>query len=394
MRIVFVTPRFPYPVEKGDKLRAFHQIKALSKHHEIHLVAISHKKVSTEDLAAMQLYCKSIKVFQIRNWLLPIQLFLGWIEGLPLQVSYFLDRTIKREVQYHIIHLEPDHVICQLIRAAPYVRALPFAKTLDYMDVFSEGMAQLTKKYYPFGFVFQWEAKRLSAFERTVYKDFDKHTIISSQDRNRLKLATHDQILVVPNGVDDRFDPNYTDKIPGFDIVFVGNLGYGPNRSAVQYLVKKIIPELKERGIEPRILIAGARPGPKVEQLGRAEGITIRGWVEDIRDAYADGRIFVAPMFSGLGLQNKILEAMAMGLPCVTTAMVNNAIGAEQGTEILVADTLEGLVDHIQNLMDDEQLYKDIANAGRAFIVKNYQWDDQVKKLETFIGSKNIYSKE
>ncbi len=393
MRIVFVTPRFPYPVEKGDKLRAFHQIKALSVRHEIHLVAIAHQRVAPEDLAAMEPYCKTIKVFQIRKWLLPFQMLLGWMEGLPLQVSYFLDRTIKRDVQYHIIHLEPDHVICQLIRAAPYVRALPFAKTLDYMDVFSEGMAQLAKKYGTFGFVFKWEAKRLSAYERTVYKDFDKHTIISSQDRNRLKLATHDQILVVPNGVDERFVPQNINKKPSFDIVFVGNLGYGPNRAAAQYLVKQLLPALKERGMMVEMLIAGARPGPKIEQLGQQDGVTIRGWVDDIRDAYADGRIFVAPMFTGLGLQNKILEAMAMGLPCITTSMVNNAIGAKQGVEILVADTLEGIVEHVQNLNSDEQLYKDISEAGRAFVLQNYQWEDQVMKLETFIGTKNIYAK-
>lgn len=391
MRIVFVTPRFPYPVEKGDKLRAFHQIKALSAHHEIHLVAISHKQVAGQDLAAIQPFCKTIKVFHIRNWLLPFNLLVGWIEGLPLQVSYFLDRSIKRKVQYHIIHLEPDHVICQLIRAAPYVRALPFAKTLDYMDVFSEGMAQLAIKYPAIGFVFRWEAKRLSAFERTVYKDFDKHTIISSQDRNRLKLATHDQILVVPNGVDERFVSYRAGLRPSFDLVFVGNLGYGPNRAAVQYLVRKLLPALRSYAPEASILIAGARPGPKIDRLGQQQGVTIRGWVDDIRDAYADGRIFVAPMFTGLGLQNKILEAMAMGLPCVTTSMVNNAIGADHGAEILVADTLEGLVEHVQNLMADEQLYMHMSDAGRAFVLANYQWEDQVKKLETFIGTKNIY---
>lgn len=376
-------------------MRAFHQIKALSVHHEIHLVAIAHMKVDAVDLKALQPFCKTIKVFQIRKWLLPFHLLFGWIEGLPLQVSFFLDRTIKREVQYHIIHLEPDHVICQLIRAAPYVRALPFKKTLDYMDVFSEGMAQLAQKYHPFGFVFRWEAKRLSAYERTVYKDFDKHTIISEQDRNRLKLATHDQILVVPNGVEEDFFPEYKAQPPSFDIVFVGNLGYGPNRTAALYLVKKLLPELKSRGrSDTRILIAGARPGIKIEQLGQQEGVEVRGWVDDIRDAYADGRIFVAPMFTGLGLQNKILEAMAMGLPCVTTSMVNNAIKAQHGVEILVADTLEGIVDHVQNLMENEQLYLDISNAGRAFVLANYRWEDQVKKLELFIGSKNLYAKE
>ncbi len=340
----------------------------------------------------MSSYCTSIKVFRIRNWLVPFQLAMGWLEGLPLQVSYFLDRSIKRQVQYHIIQLEPDHIICQLIRASTYVRALPFPKTLDYMDVFSEGMMQLAVKYSPFGFIFRWEAKRLSAYERTIYKDFDKHTIISKQDRDRLRLATHDQIRVIPNGVDKQFVPRLNGKPPAHDLVFVGNLGYGPNTSAAQYLVWKLLPELKSRGLKVSLLLAGARPGRKIRQLKSEQGVSISGWVEDIRDAYADGRIFVAPMFSGLGLQNKILEAMAMGLPCVTTTMVNNAIGAELNKEILVADTLEGLAGHIQRLMADPKEYNRISAAARSFVVANYQWEDQVNKLESFISAKNVYA--
>ncbi len=392
MRIVFVTSRFPYPVEKGDKLRAFHQIRMLSLHHEIHLVAISHRKIAPEHLEAMAPYCKTIKVFQIRNWLMPFQMGIGWLEGLPLQVSYFLDRTIKRKVQYYIIQLEPDHIICQLIRASTYVRALPFPKTLDYMDVFSEGMFQLAKKYAPFGFFFRWEAKRLAAYERTIYKDFDKHTIISKQDRDRLRLATHDQIMVIPNGVDADFVPFSDHRQPTHDLVFVGNLGYGPNTAAAQYLVRRLLPELESRGIKPSLLLAGARPGRKIRALQHHEGVTVRGWVADIRDAYADGRIFVAPMFTGLGLQNKILEAMAMGLPCVTTSMVNNAIGAEPNHEILVADTLEGLADHVQRLMNDPGEYHRIATSARAFVMSKYQWEDQVEKLESFISTKNVYA--
>ena len=392
MRIVFVTSRFPYPVEKGDKLRAFHQIRILSRHHEIHLVSVSHSRVSPEDMEAMAAYCTSIKVFRIRKWLIPFQLAFGWLEGLPLQVSYFLDRSIKRQVQYHIIHLEPDHVICQLIRASSYVRALPFPKTLDYMDVFSEGMFQLAKKYHPFGFVFRWEAERLAAYERTIYKDFDKHTIISGQDRDRLKLASHDQIKVIPNGVDADFKPRQEEARPTHDLVFVGNLGYGPNTAAARFLVLNLLPALKRKGINARLLLAGARPARSIRRLSKYEGVTIKGWVPDIRDAYADGRIFVAPMFSGLGLQNKILEAMAMGLPCVTTSMVNNAIGAELGKEILVADTVEGLADHIVHLMNDENAINRIALAARAFVMANYQWEDQVRKLELFISSKNMYA--
>jgi glycosyltransferase involved in cell wall biosynthesis len=129
-----------------------------------------------------------------------------------------------------------------------------------------------------------------------------------------------------------------------------------------------------------------------MQALQHQEGVTVRGWVADIRDAYADGRIFVAPMFTGLGLQNKILEAMAMGLPCVTTSMVNNAIGAEGGKEILVSDSLEGLADHVQRLMADQKEYNRIAVAARAFVMSKYQWGDQVAKLESFISAKNVYA--
>ncbi|HSF88220.1 MAG TPA: glycosyltransferase, partial [Saprospiraceae bacterium] len=203
---------------------------------------------------------------------------------------------------------------------------------------------------------------------------------------------THDQIMVIPNGVDPDFKPKNNTHVPAHDLVFVGNLGYGPNTSAAQYLVGKLMPELERRGVHLKLLLAGARPGRKILQLNHNKGVTVRGWVEDIRDAYADGRIFVAPMFSGLGLQNKILEAMAMGLPCVTTSMVNNAIGATLNKEILVADTLEGLADHVQRLLKDEKEYERIATAARSFVLSNYQWEDQVEKLEKFISSKNVYA--
>ncbi len=391
MRIAFVTSRFPFPVEKGDKLRAFHQIRLLSRLHEVHLIAISHKEIQQEDLDAMAPYCKSVKVFRIKRWLLPVNMVMGWVEGLPLQVSYFLDRTIKRQVQYHIISIEPDHVICQLIRAADYVRALPFPKTLDYMDVFSEGMLQLAHQHKWLGMFFNMEARRLAAHERTLYKDFDKHIIISEQERDRLKLPSKKYITVIPNGVDGSFSLDDSALQPSHDLVFIGNLGYGPNKAAVRFLVNKVLPALEKRNRVARLLIAGARPGISIRRLGHHKNVTVSGWVHDIRTAYRDGRIFVAPMFSGLGLQNKILEAMSMGLPCVTTSRVNNAIGAKADEQILVADTLDEMVDDILFLLDHPDDYKRIASQGKEFVLSHFRWEDQVCKLDEVINSKNTF---
>ena len=391
MRIAFVTSRFPFPVEKGDKLRAFHQIRLLSSLHEVHLVAISHRKIDENDLQAMAPYCKSVTVFNVKGWLLPLNIILGWIEGLPLQISYFLDRSIKRKVQYHIIRIEPDHVVCQLIRAAEYVRALPFEKTLDYMDVFSEGMLQLADRYKWLGIFFRMEARRLASYERTLYKDFDRHIIISEQDKERLRLPSKKFITVIPNGVDDSFSNDHIMSVPAYDLVFVGNLGYGPNKTAVKYLVNEIIPAIEKRNRKVKVLIAGARPGKYIRGLNARENITVKGWLPDIRDAYRDGRIFVAPMISGLGLQNKILEAMSMGLPCITTSMVNNAIGAKDQEQILVADSLDEFVDHIFMLFDHPEVYTRIAANGKAFVIENFKWEDQIKKMDDVLHSKNVY---
>jgi glycosyltransferase involved in cell wall biosynthesis len=378
-------------VEKGDKLRAFHQIRLLSRIHEIHLVAISHRHVDESELRERKPYCASVTVFRVRNWLLPVNLLLGWIEGLPLQVSYFLDRSIKRKVQYHIIGIDPDHVFCQLIRAAEYVRALPFQKTLDYMDVFSEGMAQLARRNKWLGIFYRWEAKRLAAYERTLYKDFDRHTIISAQDKERLKLPSKQFIEVIPNGVDERFEKTELNPQPSYDLVFVGNLGYNPNIAAVKYLAGQILPELTRRGRKVKLLIAGARPVNSVAALDKNENITVAGWVPDIREAYRDGRIFVAPMISGLGLQNKILEAMSMGLPCITTTMVNNAIGAVDREQILIADNVEKFADHIIMLLDHPEIRDRIARQGKEFVRARFRWEDQVQKLDEVLHTKNVY---
>ena len=391
VRIAFITSRFPFPVEKGDKLRAFHQIRELSKRHEVHLISISHHHVPEKDLQAMQPYCGSIRVFVLKWYMRPLHILLGLMEGMPFQVSFFADRLIKRHIHLHIINIEPDHLICQLIRAAEYVRALPFPKTLDYMDVFSEGMRQMAVRQPLLSFFFNWESKRLAAYERTLYKDFDHHIIISGQDRDRLKLPTREHVTIIPNGVDTSFLHFTSGHTPSYDIVFIGNLGYGPNKYAVQYLTGQILPLLIKAKKDIRILIAGARPGNLTRKWKGHKNVTIRGWVEDIREAYCDGRIFVAPMFSGLGLQNKILEAMALGLPCITTSMVNNAIQATAGQEILVADDANEMAAHIIRLLENPQEYIQLAEAGKIFVTRHFNWEEQVLRMEEVIQKKNPF---
>jgi glycosyltransferase involved in cell wall biosynthesis len=239
---------------------------------------------------------------------------------------------------------------------------------------------------------FNMEAKRLAVYERTLYKDFDKHIIISEQDRQRLKLPSKEYITVIPNGVDETFSSDDIQHVKSHDLVFVGNLGYGPNKAAAKFLVHDILPALNKQNRKVNLLIAGARPSNSIRRLASKKNVTVMGWVKDIREAYRDGRIFVAPMLSGLGLQNKILEAMSMGLPCVTTSLVNNAIGAKENEQILIADSVDDFAERILFLLDHPEAYKRIASQGKDFVSSNFKWEHQIRKMEEVINSENAYS--
>ena len=187
MKIAYVTSRFPYPVEKGDKLRAFHQIRSLSRNHDVYLFALTHTPVSEEHLKPLEEYCAGIFTFLIPRYKIPFNTFRSLMNGLPFQVGYFLDPGMKKKFQSELIKLQPDHVIAQLIRTSEYVRNIPFSKTLDYMDAFSFGAKQrsiggqiLLRPFY------RWEENLLRKYERRVYASFDHHTMISHQDRDRL----------------------------------------------------------------------------------------------------------------------------------------------------------------------------------------------------------------
>lgn len=381
MKIVFITSRFPFPLEKGDKLRAYHHIVHLSKEHDIILIALSDHTVQTEYLDHLKQFCSSVHVFvipRIKRLLLVLRAF---IRGESLQIGYFFSPRLKPKIEDLILEKDPDHIFCQLIRPAPYIAFLPFSKTLDYMDVFSIGMKQRAERANLFLKPFYYlEADKLAAAERSIYKYFDSHCVISLQDRERLPLTYSEAVTVLPNGVDPMyFTPTY--KFRDYDIVFVGNMGYLPNIEAAEYLVRQIMPHVWEEKSKCRVLIAGARPHRRVKAL-ESGLVSISGWVEDIRDAYSSGKVFVGAIFSGIGQQNKILEAMAMALPCVTSSIVNNAIGGTHKKHLLVANDALSFAKSVLSLLEDDDARMQIGGKAREFIIEHYQWEQQNKTLD------------
>ena len=383
MKIFILLPRIPYPLEKGDKLRAYNQIKQLSKRHEIILCAINdnHKVDEQQAFQALQPYCNSINFIKISKLQILFGLLRAFLKGLPLQCGYFYNHKAARKVDQLIIKHQPDMLFGQLLRVAEYIRHKNIPKTIDYQDVFSYGMKRrrdiaswITKPIY------NMEYKRLCRYEAAIFDDFDVKAIISEPDRDLIPHPKKEEILIIPNGVDHEFfKPRQEEK--KYDVVFTGNMSYAPNVNAVDYLANEILPIVWKTLPGTKMYVAGATPDPKVKKAA-SDHVIVSGWLDDIRDAYAQSRVFIAPMRIGTGLQNKLLEAMSMGLPAITTPLANASLGAKPNEEILIGSNAEEMAQHIITLLTDTQKAEQIAQAGFNFTNRVYDWGKATEILE------------
>lgn len=380
MKIFVVLSRFPYPLEKGDKLRAYHQIKELSKQHQIYLAAISDIPIEPQWKQELEKFCVEVHTFRLYKPIIYLNLLIGLFGNKPLQTYYFHSRIAHKKINRLIKIIQPNHLYCQLIRTTEYIKNIQhIPKTLDYQDALSHGMFSQAKKLKGFSKkIHLLEAKRLSAYENRIFDYFNFHTIISEQDKDCISHPQKEKIVVIKNGIDNYF-LNYQNTInkPEFDCVFVGNLSYEPNVRCVEFIAHELVPLLNK---EIKILIAGANPNTRVKNCAGPQ-ISITGWVDDIRTAYCNAKVFIAPLFIGTGLQNKLLEAMALQKTCITTSLVNERLGAENHKQILIADSAEAFKNCIEQILNDEKLSQQIALEGHQFIKENYSWEKSTALL-------------
>lgn len=378
--LLIVSSRFPYPLEKGDKLRLFNQIKDLSEHFNLHLFSISESTISRTDQQEVLKYVDHLYIHELSLVNKLSQLCFGLWSKKPLQVHYFYNKQGQKKLDELVIKWNIDLIYCQLIRMTEYVVAYDKYKVLDYMDAFSLGLdRRIASANWIQKPILELEKSRVEAYQNVQAENFDKLFIIAEKDQQ--SIETHKSIDLLRNGVDfNFFKPQKRTKT--YSLVFVGNMQYHPNVLAAQFLVKEILPLCKSQGVNLNILIAGANPTKDIKNLA-SKDVTVSGWMDDIREAYWESDIFVAPLFTGSGLQNKVLEAMACKIPVITTPIVNNSIGANRIEEIRIADTKEAFAKEIVELLtvmsesDREQLTK---NAYK-FVQNKFGWKENNRIL-------------
>ena len=373
-KLFVILSRVPWPLEKGDKLRAYHQLLALRKEFEIILCCINDSPLHPEAKAKLAEISNHVYIFPLKRSAVIWQLFSALFSNLPFQVAYFYNSGIHRQIRSLIKTHRPSHIYCQLIRTAEYAKHQhTYQKTLDYQDAFSKGMERrLNQGPWYLKWLYQMEAKRLTIYENLIFEYFENKTIISAQDRDYIMHNQRKQIRVVPNGVDvNFFCPRKNPK--KYDLVFTGNMSYAPNIDSARFLVKQVMPLLWKLTPNATLLLAGANPHREVLQLA-GKNVTVSGWMDDIREAYASAKIFVAPMQLGSGLQNKLLEAMAMEMPCVTSPLANNALGAKPGIEIEIAENAKSCAEVIWKLLSEPEKANELARHARRYIQENFDW--------------------
>jgi polysaccharide biosynthesis protein PslH len=382
-KITILLSRFPYPLEKGDKLRAYHQIKSLSTDFDICLICISTFTVHQKHINPLQQYCAEIHILQLSKWRAFCNAGFSLLGKNPLQVGYYYQQHLQKQINAITQNFKTELIYVQLARMANYAIHLPYKKVLDFQDAFSLNYARsaLVAKF-PFNIIYKLEGKRMMHFEKKMLPLFNASTIISESD----KISIGDiNVKVIRNGVDSiYFSPIQKSKV--YDILFVGNLGYLPNVLAVETIVQDIFPKLFAINKSIRILVAGANPSDKIKNFAN-NNISVQAWLPDIRDAYAQAKIFVAPLHTGAGLQNKLLEAMSMELPCITTSICNSALQAIPNQDIFIANNTQEFVDSIIKLLQDSDLQMQTGKTAREMILQKYDWVSANTILQNILTS-------
>lgn len=391
MKILVVLSRIPYPLDKGDKLRAFYQIKELAKNNDVYLFCLNNSTINPKAETILLSFVKKICIGQFNKFDSILGMTKTLFDGTPFQTGYFSHKKNIKMLNSFCEKVNPDVVYYQFVRTAKYSN-INLPKVLDFQDALSTNMKRrASKSSFLLKCLFNIEAKRLQKYEAKMFDIFNKLTIIVKTDKKEIKHPSQNEITVISNGVDDSYFNYKSNKNKEFDIIFSGGMSYAPNSVAAIFLATEIMPLVWEKLPNTKLVIAGANPTTSVQSLN-SENIKVTGWVEDMKEYYAKSKIFVAPMQIGTGLQNKLLEAMAMNLPCISSPLANEALGATHNENILISSSPKEYADSIINLLQNPSLADQIAQKGNNFVRENYRWETYGSQLESIL--KQVAGKE
>ena len=399
MKILFLSHRLPFPPDKGDKIRAYHLIRCLTKHgHEVDVAALADDPADLDPKRHEMLkkVCRNLAVVGRSRLRGKLAAFTAVPRGVAASLPCFYSRELQNVCDEWMKAEGYDAVFAHSAPMAQYAAKAPAGtvRVVDYCDVDSEKWKQYaaTSKF-PASFIYRREYQTLRKYECELAKTWDAVTIISHPEAALFRsFCPQGKVGVIPNGVDsDFFSPGRALRDPA-TVLFMGAMDYRPNVEGVLWFAEHVWPKVRQQVPHAKFVIVGPRPTEAVKKLddmshgGAGQGILVTGYVNDIRDVLGAATVSVAPLHIARGVQNKVLEAMAAGLPVVATHAAFEGIFATAGRDLLVSDEAGEFAAKVVQLLGNPAMRAKLGASGRAAVVASHSWDAFTERLEGLLG--------
>ena len=363
MKILYLAHRIPYPPNKGEKIRCFHQLQFLSARHSIDLFCFADSAKEAEGSQALKAFCRHVHV----ETLLPrtgyLRLARGLFADLPASVAYYDSLAMHAAVQEAVRTGDYDLIFVYCSSMAQFVPlSAQVPKVIDFVDADSSKWTQYSRcSAFPLSWLYAREGAALARYEKRTAEAFELSLVTTPQEALDLGGGGCSSVEVVGNGVsappalDSQNLPTEIRQLQPY-VLFVGTMNYRPNADAVSYFAKEIFPLLRQSHPGLQFLIVGRSPTPEVRRLGRLPGVVVTGSVCDVHGYLAGAAVAVAPFRIAQGVQNKVLEALVAGVPVVLTSRPARAFSSPAADLLIVADTPAAFADAVRAALDKPEL--------------------------------------
>jgi sugar transferase (PEP-CTERM/EpsH1 system associated) len=385
VKLVVVAPRFPFPLDKGDRLTIHHLVRHFGAKHQVWLACFLEPDQDPAWVDQLRPHCEDVLTVPLSRARAYTSTASATLGRTPLQVRYYADPRMHRLVDDLVGRVQPDLLYAHTIRMGPYtvghtevprVLAMQISMTLNYRR-----LAQETRP--PQRWLHTLEHRKLRRFEGPFANRFDTALLISPHDLRAIEHDPPRQVVFSPHGVDgQRYAPDPTTEKDPATIVFSGNMAYPPNVDAALWFHRDIWPRVRAEVPDARFQVVGADPVAEVRALASDPAVTVTGRVPDLVPHLDRATVAIDPLRVGAGLQNKVLEGMAMGLPMVITTVANEGIQATPGEHVLVADEPASFAADVVRLLEDPASRATLGTAARRHILDAWSWEHHFDDLE------------
>ena len=401
MKILYVCHRVPYPPQRGGKIRPFNMISHFSQKHEVTVASLARSSEEFDASQGLREHCKELICERVTTLGAVARMLVRAPTRTPFSMGYFFSPVLKSRIAAAIQRERFDLIFVHCSSVAQYVcDVVGIPKILDFGDMDSQKWLIYGQvRSFPMSLAYLLEGKKLEAEEKRLSTLFDMNTCTTQEELATLRgFATGVESDWFPNGVDhDYFAPSAEPYDPDL-ISFIGRMDYYPNQEAMFRFCKSTLPLIRERRPNARLTIIGANPSAQVKQLGSLPGVTVTGSVPDVRPFVMRSAVNVAPLRIARGTQNKILEAMAMGVPVVTSEVAARGVDAVPGQHLLCASTPMEECTAIVALLADPTKRAWLGDMGRTRVLSQHDWRASMRRLDGIVerclaGADNEQSK-